>query len=161
MPTSLILIPSASIGPASVKTRTELLSSWRLRRRLSRPKLRLRNMGRGSKHKLTHPLRLNKITKVHSSFDRGARGVLARAIKCALTFGFLKAITTKVTKFQEGEAENRITTVFGFFFVYLCVLRGQWVSIFIPSNYFIPSRIEPTIPPTTPPSTVRLDSCGR
>jgi hypothetical protein len=24
--------------------------------------------------------------------------------------------------------------------------------------YFIPSKIEPTIPPTTPPSTVRLDS---
>jgi hypothetical protein len=68
MPTSLMFIPNASSGPDSLKTRTEVLSNWRLRRRLSLPKLGLKNMGGMPEDKVAHPLRLDKITKVHGSY---------------------------------------------------------------------------------------------
>ena len=109
IPTSLILIPKASRGPFSLRTRTEVFSSWRLRRRRSGPKLRFRNMGGGSNYKVAHPFRLNKITKVHPYLDRGGAGLPTRANLnslggflreplCPLWLKVLKALTTKVTK---------------------------------------------------------------
>jgi hypothetical protein len=73
MPTSLILMPTASIQPDLVNTRTEVLSNWRFRRRLSCLKLRLNNIGRGAKDKVAHGGWRTKITKVHCCYRVSGR----------------------------------------------------------------------------------------
>jgi hypothetical protein len=100
-------------------------------------------MGRGAKDKVTHPLRQTEITKVQWRHGR-PRPCLHKSAMRVEGFAFLR-----VPEPARSEAEG-------------C---PSWFVVSEGDNhegasglYFIPSRIEPTIPPTTPPSTVFLEA---